>query len=156
MMKNLEILVLGTTWAWFLLTGLVLARWDIREHRLPNKCVAVSLIGGLIGFSILSMIEQSWASFVRGVMGAGLCVLLFSIVHLLGGMGMGDVKYSAVIGLYLGWLSWDSIYWGVFTAFALAAFVVAVNALRRKPKRAIAFGPFMTLGVIVTGAIASV
>lgn len=155
-MTILEILVLGTTWVWFLVTGLVLARWDIREHRLPNKCVAVTLVGGLIGFSILSVFEQSWVSLVRGVMGAGLCVVFFSIVHLLGGMGMGDVKYSAVIGLYLGWLSWNSIYWGVFTAFALAAFVVVVNALRRKPQRAIAFGPFMTLGVIVTVAITSV
>lgn len=154
-MDLLEFLVLGLTWAWFLGTGLVLTKWDVRERRLPNRFVALALVGGLIGFSILSAVEQSWISLARGAMGAGLCVLAFSLIHILGGMGMGDVKYSAVIGLYLGWLSWESIYWGVFIAFALAACAVAVSVVRRKPQRTIAFGPFMTLGTVVTAAIFS-
>ena len=148
--------VVGATWISFLATGFILAKWDIRDRRLPNKYVAMALAGGLIGFTLLSVIEQSWDSLARGLIGGGICVLVFAVAHVMGGMGMGDVKYSAVIGLYLGWLGWESIYWGVFSAFALAAFIVATSAIRRKRLRSIPFGPFMTLGVVLTGVLVHV
>lgn len=155
-MEILATCVVGATWMSFLVTGFILARWDIRDHRLPNKYVAMALAGGLLGFALLSAIEQSWESLARGLMGGGICVLVFAIAHIVGGMGMGDVKYSAVVGLYLGWLSWESIYWGVLSAFGLAAFIVATSAIRRKALRSIPFGPFMTLGVVLTGVMVHV
>jgi leader peptidase (prepilin peptidase)/N-methyltransferase len=113
----------------------------------------VALVGGLTGFALVSVLNQSWGSFQRAVMAAALCVVVFAMIHVFGCMGMGHVKYASVIGLYLGWISWESVYWGVFAAFLLAALAVFICSICRRPQRNIPFGPFMTLGVIYMSAI---
>jgi leader peptidase (prepilin peptidase) / N-methyltransferase len=148
-----QTLVVILTWASFIVTGAILAKWDFREHRLPNVYVIVAFFGGLVGFAAVSVLGHPWESFLRAVIAAVVCVFVFAIIHVLGGMGLGDVKYAGVIGLYLGWISWHSVYWGVFGSFIFATMYVAYRAIRQRPARNIPFGPFMSLGVIVTSAI---
>jgi leader peptidase (prepilin peptidase)/N-methyltransferase len=67
------------------------------------------------------------------------------------GMGFGDVKFSGVLGLYLGWISWGAVALGGFLGFLLggvvgAALLVAKRATR---KTGIPFGPFMILGAVL-------
>jgi leader peptidase (prepilin peptidase)/N-methyltransferase len=61
---------------------------------------------------------------------------------------MGDVKLAALLGLYLGWLSWPAVAYGAAAGFvvqALAALVLL--ALRRVTRKAeLPFGPAMLLG----------
>lgn len=147
------IFVLGATWAWFVITGVLLAKWDFREHRLPNNLVVAALMGGLLGFISFALIEADWVSIGRGLIGAILCVVIFLIAHVCGGMGMGDVKYSAVMGLYLGWLGWGSIYGGLLIAFGLASLLAVTGFILKRQRRSIPFGPFMAMGVVISGAI---
>jgi leader peptidase (prepilin peptidase)/N-methyltransferase len=69
-------------------------------------------------------------------------------------MGMGDVKYSLVIGLYLGWLGWEFLWWGTFLSFGLASTAVVLGAIAHKSVKRLPFGPFMTAGVLITAALA--
>lgn len=151
-----QLIILSCTWACFVVTGVLLAKWDIREHRLPNRYVMWAFFGGLLGFTLSSALSQSLEPLFRAGLAATSCVLIFTLVHIFGGMGMGDVKYAGVIGLYLGWIGWESVYWGVFGAFILAAMFVLVTAVCKRPQRKIPFGPFMTLGAIVTSAISTI
>jgi leader peptidase (prepilin peptidase)/N-methyltransferase len=69
------------------------------------------------------------------------------------GMGFGDVRLAALVGLALGWLGWGVVAIGVwvgFVVFALPGLVLAIarrdRALLRKP---FPYGPFMVLGALV-------
>jgi leader peptidase (prepilin peptidase)/N-methyltransferase len=66
-------------------------------------------------------------------------------------MGGGDVKLAAVIGLILGWHSWQALAVGAASAFVLGAlFSVSLMMLRRADgSTRIAFGPWMILGAIL-------
>ena len=67
------------------------------------------------------------------------------------GMGMGDVKLSFSLGLYLGWLGWGQVFLGGFLAFLLGAVVgVALIATGVKGRKDfVPFGPFLALGSVV-------
>jgi len=119
-----------------------LTRVDLAEHRLPNRLVVPGLGVGLLAAA------GSWATtgippvvpLVAGVASAGLLFLL----ALGGGMGMGDVKLAAVLGL-------ASPTVPVALASPLLAFlaggVVAVVVLIVHGRgRRIAFGPFLLVG----------
>lgn len=69
------------------------------------------------------------------------------------GLGFGDVRYSALLGLVLGWVGWGAVAVGTFASllvFVVGPLVVlAATRDRSVLKRAIAFGPFMTFGAVV-------
>jgi leader peptidase (prepilin peptidase)/N-methyltransferase len=64
---------------------------------------------------------------------------------------MGDVKLAGVLGLYLGWLGWNSLFVGAFAAFLLggiAGVVLMATGLATR-KSAIPFGPYMLAGAFL-------
>ena len=66
-------------------------------------------------------------------------------------MGFGDVRLSAVLGLYLGWLGWAEIPAGLFAGFLYGALVgLGVMAVvgRKGRKYQVPFGPFLALGTM--------
>ena len=108
---------------------------------------------------ILGMGRDTWLhAFVSALLGAIICGgLLFIVIavsgwvyartnpELPGGMGMGDMKLSAMLGAFLGWRL------GLFALFVavMAGGVVAAGLLlagRKGRKDAVPFGPFLALG----------
>jgi leader peptidase (prepilin peptidase)/N-methyltransferase len=85
------------------------------------------------------------------------------VLHLLSrtkngaGLGAGDVKLSAVLGLYLGWVSVDAVVLGIASGFVLGAlFSLALIAIRRGNRRTkVAFGPWMLAGAWLVIAFAA-
>ena len=76
------------------------------------------------------------------------------MIHLLCGMGMGDVKYAGVIGLYLGSLGWTYLYLGALISFVGAALWALPQMVSKRGNHSVPFGPFMALGVLASGCIA--
>ena len=119
-----------------------LARIDLAEHRLPNRLVVPGLVVGLVAAT------GSWAAtgappvipLVAGLAYGG-ALLLFALA---GGMGMGDVKLAAVLGL-------ASPTAAVAIASPVLAFLsggvaaLVVLIVRGRGAR-IPFGPFLVLG----------
>ena len=74
--------------------------------------------------------------------------LLVAALAYSGGMGMGDVKLGAVMGLYLG----RAVAPALLVAFAVGA-VVGVGLMLRHGaaarKQAVPFGPFLAIGGVV-------
>ncbi len=142
------------TWVWFFITALKLSLVDFREHRLPNILVLVTYIGGIVGFTFIAFTQNDFQVLVSSLLGSLIACLVYLVIHFLGGMGMGDVKYAAVVGLYLGSLGWSYLYLGSLISFACAALWVLPLMFIRRKTRDVPFGPFMALGVLVSGLLA--
>jgi len=140
--------------AYLLLTAalIALSAIDLEHYILPNRIiypVGIASIPLLAGGAALDG-DFSW--FVRGCAGALVAFTFFLVVHLISprGMGFGDVRLSAILGLYLGYLGWAELAGGLFFGFLYGAVVgialIVVGARGRKQH--IPFGPFLAAGTM--------
>lgn len=153
-MMNVATVLEPIAWLWFLGWGAALSWKDARSHRLPNAWVAVALVGalGLLGLVAWQLRQPLWLPLAT----AGVVSVSLLVIHIVGGMGMGDVKYGLVVGLYLGALAWEwswwIVWWGLWWAFVLATAWALVRRRKQHGAAAIPFGPFLTMGVWVAAA----
>ena len=130
--------------------SIALALIDLDTRRLPNRIVLPSLGVGAVLLALASWGSGDWGALLRAVIGsAGLFALYFVIAFISPrGMGMGDVKLAAVLGLYLGWLGWGPLAVGAFAAFLLGGVFAVALLIARRARRgtAIPFGPWMIAG----------
>lgn len=129
---------------------IVLTFIDIDFQILPNNL----LITALIPIVIFVYLQYSDV-LVNHIIGA---IIMFTIFLLIGyfgklaykvdSMGMGDVKYAAVIGLLLGWQLGILAF---IISFFSAAILIAIMSLGCKVdrKQRLAFGPFLSLGCLI-------
>ncbi len=117
------------------------------EHRIiPNKitlpaAVAAVAIGAAL--DLKGVPEQ----LIAGAAGGG-----FLLVFLLAyprGMGMGDVKLAAVLGLFLGRSVAVAILAAVLTGTVVGGLVMARVGVERGRKTAVPFGPFLAIGGVI-------
>jgi leader peptidase (prepilin peptidase) / N-methyltransferase len=135
---------------WLAAVGVTLAVIDLDTLRLPDRLTLPSLPVGLV----LLAIPGDWSALGRAALGAvaaGGAALLLALVAPSGGLGLGDVKLLAVLGLFLGWLGWGVLVLGVAFGFVLGALVaVGMLASRRAAlKDHLAFGPWLIAGGLI-------
>lgn len=149
---------LTTALAWFLLCNIVLFVIDVREHRLPNKWTGL-LVAGAGMFLLASTFTATDASVLSGrwvatLVGSGSYLAVMLLLHIItrAGIGMGDVKLAAGLGLYTGFIGLDAFLAGVVLAFVIGGLqAVFVMVFRGATKSTlIAFGPAMILGCVVS------
>jgi len=146
------VLILGTDHAGELALGLALCALlvivtltDLERRVIPN---AVLLVGAVIGVGIAAASDPSSLA-ERGIAAAAAGGFLFLIALAYPrGMGMGDVKLVAVMGLYLGRAVAPALLVG-FAAGALVGLAMIARKGAVARKQAIPFGPFLALGGIV-------
>ncbi|MGM0386375.1 MAG: prepilin peptidase [Actinomycetota bacterium] len=83
-----------------------LAATDLRTHRVPNRVVLTSLVmlaGVLLAWASSDGDLARLGSALLGATGAGFALLVLSAATR-GGVGLGDVKVAALVGLWTGWL----------------------------------------------------
>ena len=80
--------------------------------------------------------------------GAGGFLLFFALAYPRG-MGMGDVKLAAVLGLFLGRSVAVAILSGVLLGTVVGAVVMARVGVERGRKTAVPFGPFLAIGGVI-------
>jgi len=129
---------------------------DLRHRIIPNRIVYPSLavLGGAIVLVGWFRPEIGVLTALLGAFAFGGGLFLVALVSPRG-MGMGDVKLAALIGLVLGALGWR--YVGVAALIAvltggLGALAVLLAGGHRK--QAIPFGPFLAVGAIASAFIA--
>jgi len=138
--------------AFLLLTAvsIALALIDLDTRRLPNVIVVPSLVAGTVLLATAALLRGDLAALAGAALGGAGLFALYLVLALVsrGGMGMGDVKLAAVLGLYLGFLGWGNRLVGAFAAFVFGGvFGLALMLVRRAGRRtAIPFGPWMILG----------
>ncbi len=129
---------------------LVLMVIDLEYHLILNKIVYPSAVIALLLSIFLAELEvvPSIASAAAGG-GIGLVIFLLILVVSRGGMGWGDVKMVALIGIVLGYpLLFVALLLAVISGGLIAAILMILKAKSRK--QGIPFGPFLSLGTMAT------
>ncbi len=121
---------------------------DVAEYRLPNRIVGPLALAVAIGVLIAGIVEDDLGRTGRSLaFGVGAFVLLL-IANLVGGLGMGDVKYGFPMATTVGWFGWDSVSIAIMvTSLSGALAAVAILIIDRNLKRQLPYGPFMALGL---------
>jgi leader peptidase (prepilin peptidase)/N-methyltransferase len=164
LLMALTVLRSGLTWelpAFLLLAvaGVLLAVVDLQHRLLPNRVVLPSLAAGTALLIVPALANGTWDALLRAVLGAAALFAVYLALALIspGGLGMGDVKLAALLGLYLGWLGWAAVVLGALAGFVVQALVALVLlATRRIGLRGeLPFGPAMLAGAaLVIGSTA--
>ncbi len=116
------------------------------EHRIiPNRITGLgAVLALLIGLALDPSGEPE--RLIAGAAAGGF--LLLAALAYPGGMGMGDVKLAAVMGLFLGAAVAPAIMVALLTGVVLGAVVIARKGAREGRKTAIPFGPFLAFGAL--------
>jgi len=132
---------------------------DLEQGLILNKVVYPSMVVALL----LSLLPQSWLTqtiwltqvikpgIASAALGGGIGFALFLLIAIVsrGGMGWGDVKLAALIGLATGFpLVLLAIIMGAILGAIAAVALMIVK--KRKFKQTIPFGPFLALAAMVT------
>jgi leader peptidase (prepilin peptidase)/N-methyltransferase len=118
---------------------------DLERRIIPNRILLVSALAGIAIAAVAdpgSLPERGIAALAAG---GGLLLAALAYPN---GMGMGDVKLAALMGLYLG----AAVAPALLVAF-LAGALVGVGLMLRDGaaarKQGVPFGPFLALGGVV-------
>jgi len=126
---------------------------DLEQGLILNKVVYPSMVVALL----LALLPQSRLTLMIGpgiasaALGGGIGFGLFLLIAIVsrGGMGWGDVKLAALIGLATGFpLVFLAIIMGAILGGIVA--VALVIAKKRKRRETIPFGPFLALAAMIT------
>lgn len=140
----------------FLVLGVLavqLARIDLAQHLLPNPLVGALLLGGLGLLAVSSAASSEWSQFGRAAAGAAVLFVVFLLLAVVSptGLGMGDVKLAAPVGLYLGYLGWGQLFYGAALGFVMGGIFSVIMIQRKRPDKPseVAFGPAMLAAALV-------
>ena len=121
----------------------VVTRTDLEHRLIPDRIVLPATVTILA----LRTIDDPSVEWILSALGAGLVLFLIVLAYPRG-LGMGDVKLSALMGAGLGISVIVAMFVGFFVAFVPAALLLIRHG-REARKQAIPLGPFLALGAVV-------
>jgi leader peptidase (prepilin peptidase) / N-methyltransferase len=139
-------LSLSLAWALVLISALVvLAGLDLEHRLLPNAIVGPAAV---VGFLLSATVDPDgrWVYPVSAVaVAAGLFALALAYP---GGMGMGDVKMSGMLGAFLGSYAALAVFTGALVGALVGGVLMVTGAIQCGS--ALPFGVFLALAGVLT------
>ena len=137
-----------TIWlALIFVTALVaVTRIDLERGIIPNKILAPLAVAAII-LTALFEPDQLPERLLAATAAGGL--LLAAALAYPGGMGMGDVKLAAVMGLVLGSAVAPALFVAVLAGSLAGIGLIARQGIQKGRRAAIPFAPFLALGGLV-------
>lgn len=119
---------------------------DIVINKIPNELLLFLIINKII----FVIIKSDFSGLFNNIVGMVAGLLLFLIPVLFGAnIGMGDVKFAAVIGLYLGFSG--LLQTVIFMAMGLVAYTIYLYATKKGSlKSSAAIGPYLSAGAMIS------
>lgn len=124
-------------------TLVIVTRTDLEHRLIPDKIILPATAAILV----LRTIDDPSVEWILSALGAGLVLFLIVLAYPRG-LGMGDVKLSALLGAGLGIAVIPAMFVGFFVAFVPAALLLVRHGKEAR-KKAIPLGPFLALGGVV-------
>jgi leader peptidase (prepilin peptidase)/N-methyltransferase len=132
--------------------GMWLSLIDIDTRLLPRRIVYRTIAVAMPLLVLSAFFDNTGSVFGMFIGGLGMwCMLRVLEVLSRGDLGGGDVGLGGLLGLYLGWLSYEAILVGLIAAFFVGGlFAVALLVTRRANRTThFAFGPFLIVGSLI-------
>jgi leader peptidase (prepilin peptidase)/N-methyltransferase len=130
----------------FVAALVAIARIDLEHRVIPDRILAPLAVVALALTAAVSPRELP-ARLIAAAAGGG--VLLAAVLAYPKGMGMGDVKLVAVMGLVLGTAVAPALFIAALAGSVVGIAIVARRGLAAGRKTAIPFGPFLAFGGLV-------
>jgi len=129
----------------FVTTLLAVTLTDLDRRVIPNKVLLVAVVAGLaiVAVGDPSSLPERWIAAAA----AGGALFLVALAYPKG-MGLGDVKLAAVMGLFLGRNVAPALLVALLAGSVVGLAMIAREGVAAR-KRAIPFGPFLALGGVI-------
>ncbi len=117
------------------------------EHRIiPNR---ITGLGAILAIAIGLALDPAGEPerLIAGAAAGGF--LLLALLAYPGGMGMGDVKLAAMMGLFLGAAVAPALLIALITGVLVGAVIIGRKGVEAGRKTAVPFGPFLAFGALV-------
>ena len=122
------------------------AMLDVEHRIIPNRITGPgAAIASRSGLALDPSGEPG--RLIAGAAAGGF--LLVAVLAYPGGMGMGDVKLAAVLGLCLGSAVAPALFVALLAGVLAGAAIIAREGAAKGRKTAVPFGPFLALGALV-------
>lgn len=132
--------------ALFVIVLVVLSVIDIEQRILPNRIVVPATV--VILALQLAFFPDQALEWIVATLGAAAFFGLAYVTYR-AGLGLGDVKFAALLGAGLGKGVVLGIFVGMFAAGIAGLVIVAREGLAAR-KKAIPLGPFLALGAVIS------
>jgi leader peptidase (prepilin peptidase)/N-methyltransferase len=147
----LVIVAKGTDWDAALGIAMVLtlvpvAFIDLEHGIIPNRILLPAAIAAVAIVAVGSP-DRLPEHVIAGAAAGGF--LLLAVLAYPRGMGMGDVKLAAVLGLFLGKSVGPAMLAALLSGTLVGAGIMASKGAQAGRKTAVPFGPFLALGALV-------
>lgn len=119
---------------------------DLDHRIIPNKLM---IIGAVVAPALVLWLEPDAIveHLIAGVAAGGF--FLVAVIAYPRGMGVGDIKLAAVLGLFLGRAVGPAIFIALISGTLVGALIMARKGVAEGRKTAVPFGPFLALGGVV-------
>jgi leader peptidase (prepilin peptidase)/N-methyltransferase len=138
---------------WLALCSVPLAFIDAAVRRLPDVLTGAAFAGTALLLLAAAAAGGHWHVLAQSVLGGVALAGFYLVLALLSpsGMGMGDVKAAAGLGIMLAWRGWSALIAGGFAGFLFAAVYGTALLIsgRATRKQQFPFGPFMIAGAFL-------
>jgi len=129
----------------FVTVLLAITLTDLERRVIPNSILLAATIAAVAIVAIGDPSSFPERAIAAAASGGGFLLVALAYPR---GMGLGDVKLAAVMGLYLGRNVAPAILVALIAGSAVGLFLIARQGTAAR-KRAIPFGPFLALGGVV-------
>lgn len=129
----------------FVTTLLAVTLTDLDRRVIPNKVLLVAAVAGVAIAAVGDPSSLPERAIAAAAAGGGLFLVALAYPR---GMGLGDVKLAAVMGLYLGRNVAAALLVALLAGSIVGLALIARHGAEAR-KRAIPFGPFLALGGVV-------
>ena len=134
------------------ITLLIISIIDCQTMRIPNSLIAYGISIGITYRILQAFYIKDIKIFFHGIVGFIVGASMIAIIILFSltvfkkeGMGMGDLKLLAMIGLFIGS---KKVFYTIFIAIIVGG-IYAVIVLIKSKKEIFPFGPFLSGGAVV-------
>lgn len=153
----------GVAWetlpfALFFSVLLALSVIDLELYILPNKITYPSVLVSLVAIVPLSLLasDDPVPRIIGAVLGGfgyafflGITLIAYELIVRKEGMGMGDVKLAALLGIWVGWVDPILVLYALIAASVLGLVVGAGILIVRRESKPYPFGPWLAIGAVV-------
>ncbi len=130
----------------FIVALVAIARIDLEHMIIPNKIVAALAVVAIVLTAIFSPGELAGRLIAAAIGGGAFCAVSLAYPK---GLGMGDAKLVAAMGLVLGASLAVAVFVAALAGTIVGALIIARHGAAAGRKTKVPFGPFLAFGGLV-------